>query len=132
VYTFENWSGLPLRSLVYRTGLLVAALVVSMVGLNTDSVVAQGKDKDKVAKDKDKAKDKAKDKDKDAKVPYFEIGKGRDGKYRFTVRDADGKFLGMSGAHTFATAKEAEEGVEEFKKAVAKAKVVVKDDKDDK
>jgi hypothetical protein len=64
----------------------------------------------------------------------IEISEGKDGKFRFTVRDAEGKFLANSGANNFATEKEARAGVEEFKAVVAKAKVSVakKTDKDKK
>lgn len=103
-------------------GLLVLALIVG-IGVSPESVVAQGKDKDKVAKDKDKAKDKA------AKGAVIEIGKGKDDKFRFFVRDAEGKLLAMSGPTGFATEKDAEAAIEKLKEAVAKAKIVMKEDK---
>jgi len=79
------------------------------------------------------AQDKKKDKDKGG-AGTIEIHEGKDGKFRFTVRDAEGKFLANSGANNFATEKEAKEGVVHFQAAVAKAKVVTlpKDDKDKK
>jgi hypothetical protein len=106
-------------------GLLVAALVVAM-GVAPDSVVAQGKEKDKVDKDKEKAKDKA------AKGAVIEIGKGKDDKFRFFVRDHDGKLLAMSGPGGFASVKDAEAAIDKLREAVAKGKVVMKEDKDDK
>jgi hypothetical protein len=106
-------------------GLLVAALVVAM-GVTPDSVVAQGKEKDKVTKEKEKAKDKA------TKGAVIEIGKGKDDKFRFFVRDHDGHLLAMSSPGGFASVKDAEVAIDKLKEAVAKAKVVMKDDKDNK
>lgn len=75
-----------------------------------------------------------KDKDKKAAPGTIEIGEGKDGKFRLTIRDSEGKFLALSAA--FATEKEARQGIEDIKEAMAKAKVVVKkaekDKKDDK
>jgi uncharacterized protein YegP (UPF0339 family) len=72
-------------------------------------------------------------KDKKTKVEptsggHIEIGKGKDGKYRFTVRDADEKYLGGSTVG-HATEKECREAIETFKKVVAGAKVSMKDAK---
>jgi uncharacterized protein YegP (UPF0339 family) len=65
-----------------------------------------------------------------AKAGHIEIGKGKDGKYRFTVRDADEKFLALSGA--YASEKECREGIETLKKVIVGAKVSVKEVKDTK
>ncbi len=54
----------------------------------------------------------------------FEIGKGKDGKYRFSVRNAEGKFL--AGSTAYATEKEIREAIDEFREVVSKAKVTVK------
>lgn len=83
------------------------------------------------------AQDKKKDKDKaGAGIGMIEISEGKDGKFRFTIRDADGKFLANSGANNFASEKEARAGVDEFRAVVAKAKVALlpkkADDKDKK
>jgi hypothetical protein len=55
----------------------------------------------------------------------IELIKSRDGKYRFNVRDAEGKYLGGSTvAH--ATEKEAKEAAEELKSVMATATYVSK------
>ena len=54
-----------------------------------------------------------------------ELIKSRDGKFRFSVRDADGKYLGGS-AVGHETEKEAKEAVEELKKVLATATYVSK------
>lgn len=63
-----------------------------------------------------------------------EINEGKDGKYRFIIRDSEGKFLGMSGPTGFATKEDCEKGLEELKTALAGAKVVTgkKTEKSDK
>ena len=55
----------------------------------------------------------------------IEISEGRDGKFRFTVRNSDGKFLANSGANAFPSEKEALKGAEEFKSVVGSAKISV-------
>jgi hypothetical protein len=55
----------------------------------------------------------------------IELLKSKDGKYRFNVRDADGKYLGGS-AVGHATEKEAKEAVEELKMVLANATYVSK------
>ena len=57
---------------------------------------------------------------------HIEIGKGKDSKFRFSVRDADGKYLAGSSPH--ATEKECREAIETFRKVVATAKVSMKKD----
>jgi uncharacterized protein YegP (UPF0339 family) len=53
----------------------------------------------------------------------IEVNKGKDNKYRFTVRNADGHFLALSGA--YATEKEARQGIDELKSVLKTAKVVM-------
>jgi hypothetical protein len=53
----------------------------------------------------------------------IELKESKDGKYRFTVRDADGKYLGGSST-PHATEKEAKEAAEELKAVIATAKYV--------
>jgi hypothetical protein len=53
----------------------------------------------------------------------IELKEGKDGKFRFTVRDAEGKYLGGS-AVGHATEKEAKEAAEELKKVIATATYV--------
>ena len=68
---------------------------------------------------------------KDAKgAAVIEIGEGKDGKFRLTIRDAEGKFLALSAAH--ATEKEARAAIDELRDALNKAKVVVKKAEKDK
>ena len=50
----------------------------------------------------------------------IELIESKDGKFRFSVRDAEGKYLGGS-AIGHATEKEAKEAVEELKKVLAAA-----------
>ena len=53
----------------------------------------------------------------------IELKEGKDGKFRFSVRDADGKYLGGSTVG-HATEKEAKEAAEELKKVIATATYV--------
>lgn len=55
----------------------------------------------------------------------IELIESKDGKYRFSVRDADGKYLGGS-AVGHATEKEAKEAAEDLKKVIATATYVTK------
>lgn len=59
---------------------------------------------------------------KAAKAGVVEVKQGKDDKFRLTVRDADGKFLAMSGA--FATKADALKGLDALKDALKDAKVV--------
>jgi uncharacterized protein YegP (UPF0339 family) len=103
-------------------GFVLAALIL-FGGVNPDSVSAQAKKEDKAAKKEDKKKD--------AKAGVIEIAKGKDDKFRFFVRDSEGKLLAMSGPGGFASPKDAEEAIDHLKEVVGKAKVVAKDkDKD--
>jgi uncharacterized protein YegP (UPF0339 family) len=56
------------------------------------------------------------------KGPYIEVAEGKDGKYRFTVRSADGKMLALSGAH--ADEKGALKAIEDLKTALKTAKIM--------
>ena len=53
----------------------------------------------------------------------IELIESKDGKFRFSVRDADGKYLGGS-AVGHATEKEAKEAAEDLKKVIATATYV--------
>ena len=53
----------------------------------------------------------------------IELIESKDGKYRFSVRDADGKYVGGS-AVGHVTEKEAKEAAEELKKVIATATYV--------
>ncbi|MBN9523156.1 DUF1508 domain-containing protein [bacterium] len=81
----------------------------------------------------------AQDKKKDAKTAQpvkggvVEVNESKDGKFRFTVRDADGKYLGGS-ATGYATKDDAVKAVAALKAALATAKIEFgkKDEKDEK
>jgi hypothetical protein len=68
---------------------------------------------------------------KPAKAGTVELIKSRDGKFRFNIRDADGKYLGGSTVG-HATEKEAKDSVEELKKVLATATYVSKSSEDSK
>lgn len=61
---------------------------------------------------------------KKAAAGVVEFKQGKDDKYRFTVRDGDGKFLAMSGPGGFETKAEAVKALEALKDALATAKAV--------
>ena len=69
----------------------------------------------------------AADDKKDTKkvAPVIEIKVGKDDKFRFFVRDDEGKMLAMSGPTGFDSEKEARGAVVSLKAVIAKAKVVV-------
>jgi uncharacterized protein YegP (UPF0339 family) len=102
--------------------LAVCALMLAfMVGLSQTSaprLLAQPPKKDKDTK-KDTKKSKA-----GSAAGTIEISEGKDGKFRFTIRNAEGKFLALSGAH--ASEKDAKAAVEELREVVADAKVTKK------
>ena len=90
--------------------LLSAAMLVAGTATNPTVSAQAKKDKEKVGA---------------TAGGHIEVGKGKDGKYRFSVRDADGKYLAGSGA--YATEKEIHDAIETFRKVVAGAKVTKKD-----
>jgi uncharacterized protein YegP (UPF0339 family) len=102
-------------------GFLLLGLIVTAGIPSPDAAVAQAKKEDKAGK-AGKAKKEAAD-----KAGVIEVTKGKDDKYRFFVRDADGKLLAMSGPGGFATVKDAEAAIAQLKETVAKAKVNVED-----
>jgi uncharacterized protein YegP (UPF0339 family) len=66
-----------------------------------------------------------------------EINEGKDGKFRFFIRDGDGELLAMSGPSGFATKAEATKALDTLKEVLPNAKTVAgkpadKDDKKDK
>ena len=95
--------------------LCTAVLFAGMAGLVSTSTISLAPAQDK----KDTAK-------KDAKAPAkagtVEVKEGKDGKFRFSVRDAEGEYLAGSGA--FATKEEAVKGIDTLKEVLAKATVV--------
>jgi hypothetical protein len=102
-------------------GLVLGVFILALGNVSSDVAVAQAKKDDKAGKvKKDAGKAKA-----DTKAGVIEIAQGKDDKFRFFVRDGDGKLLAMSGPGGFATAKDAEAAVEQLKAVVEKAKVSV-------
>lgn len=96
---------------------LMFAVMTAFTATTTSPALAQPAKKD-AKKDKDTKKGVTK-----SGAGTIEIGEGKDGKFRFFVRNADGKLLAMSGPGGFATAKDAEEAIDDLKEVVAKAKV---------
>ena len=58
-----------------------------------------------------------------AKAGVIEVNEGKDGKFRFVIRDADGKLLAMSGPTGFATREDAIKALETLKDALPTAKL---------
>lgn len=92
----------------FLCSLLAAAAVAGLAGVGT----APAQDKKKT----DKAAVKA--------GATVEVSEGKDGKYRFTVRDADGKYLAGNSVG-FATKDDAVKAVDNLKAILPTAKVVV-------
>jgi uncharacterized protein YegP (UPF0339 family) len=90
---------------------LIGGIFAAGVATNP-TAIAQGK------KDKDKGK---------SKVGTIEIKKGKDDKFRFSIRDAEGKFLASCGPKGYATEKDAKDAIDTLKKVLATAKVTTKD-----
>jgi uncharacterized protein YegP (UPF0339 family) len=91
--------------------LLVLALLVGYHAATMEPASAQGK----------KAS---------AEQGTIEINEGKDGKFRFNVRDSKGKLLAQSSLAGFASVKEAQAGVDRLKEVIATAKVAVGSKKD--
>jgi len=68
---------------------------------------------------------KEKDAKKDRGAGTIEISAGKDGKFRFSIRDAEGKFLAGSGPQGFESEKAAKADLDDFKAVLAKGKVVL-------
>ncbi len=92
-----------------------------------------------LAQDKKDTKKDTKDTKKDApkttaKAGVIEVNEGKDEKFRFVIRDADGKLLAMSGPTGFATREDAIKALETLKEALPTAKIAApkKEEKKDK
>ncbi len=102
-------------------------LMLAMAGMSgtvlSVSSIAQEKAKD--TKKDDTKKDTKKDDVKKAavKTSIVKIGEGKDGKFRFSIYNADGEFLAMSGANTFESKADAVKGLEELKAALKETKI---------
>ncbi|QDU23241.1 YegP family protein [Urbifossiella limnaea] len=92
------------------SGLCAAALVVGLAGTGG---VTTAQDKKDTKKDTKTAP---------AKGGTIEINESKDGKFRFTVRDAEGKYLGGS-ATGYATKEDAAKAVDALKAALGSAKI---------
>ncbi|MFO0879856.1 MAG: hypothetical protein U0840_21120 [Gemmataceae bacterium] len=95
--------------------LLVLAMMVAAGADVGPRALAQG-----TKKDKDTKTTKSK-----GGTGTVEVNEGKDGKFRFFIRDAEGKLLAMSSPSGFATAKDASKAVDDLKEIVATAKVTV-------
>lgn len=56
----------------------------------------------------------------------IEISEGKDSKFRFSIRNADGKYLGGSGPVGFPTEAAARTAIDDLKKVLATARISVK------
>ncbi|MFO0797993.1 MAG: hypothetical protein U0804_10980 [Gemmataceae bacterium] len=101
------------------SGLCAAALVVGLAG-TAGVTTAQDKKKDTKTAPPTKAA-----------AGTIEINEGKDGKFRFVVRDADGKFLGGNTTIGHATKEDAAKAVDALKAALNNSKIEYgkKDDK---
>lgn len=109
-------------------------LFAGMTGLNSSGSLglALGQDKKDTKKD---VKDAKKDAPKTtAKAGVIEVNQGKDDKFRFVIRDADGKLLAMSGPTGFATREDAIKALETLKEALPTARIAApkKEEKKDK
>ena len=88
--------------------------IASFSGWTNPPTLAQGtkKEKDKVTKK--------------SGTGVIEVAEGKDGKFRFFVRDADGKLLAMSSPSGFASEKDAKEAINDLKEVIRTAKVTGK------
>src|SRR5262245_46172068 len=103
-----------MRKLIVCVALLAGMAASTAVMDSASHAQGTKKKKDKAAKDKGV-------KDKGAAV--IEVSEGRDGKFRFVVRNSEGKLLAMSGPRGFASEKEAEHAIEELKDVLKTARV---------
>jgi uncharacterized protein YegP (UPF0339 family) len=95
--------------LVRGLALVAAMATVSVVALS----VADAQEKGKKATEKT--------------TGIVEVNEGKDGKYRFTIRDNDGKFLAQGGGPTgYATRDDAMKGLEKLKAALENPKITSK------
>ena len=95
--------------------LCTAVLFAGMAGLVSTSTMSVAPAQDK----KDTAKKDAKPA---AKAGTVEVKEGKDGKFRFTIRDADGDYLAGSGA--FEKKEDAVKGIDTLKEVLSKATVI--------
>ena len=77
-------------------------------------------------KEAPKAKEKEKKYESTATAGTIELSEGKDGKYRYGFRDADGKYLGGSGPGGYDTKADAEKGLAKLRQVIAGGKLVEK------
>jgi uncharacterized protein YegP (UPF0339 family) len=89
---------------------LAVLLMAALLGVSaSDSLLAQDK-KDPPAK---------------GKGPIIELNESlKDGRFRFVIRDAEGKYLAGSLVNGYATEKDALKAIEDLKMALSKGKLV--------
>lgn len=92
-----------------------SALLVALFALSVPATIGVAQDAKKAAK--------AKDDKKATKPGSIVITEGKDEKFRFTIRDADGKLLAMSGPTGFATKEDAAKAVDTLKEVLEISKV---------
>ena len=104
-------------------------LFAGMTGLVSSGSLGLALAQDK----KDTKKDAPKTTTK-AAAGVIEVNEGKDDKFRFVIRDADGKLLAMSGPTGFATREDAVKAVEKLRDALPTAKIAApkKEEKKDK
>jgi hypothetical protein len=94
---------------VFLSGVVFVALLV-VGGKGPDVVVAQNTKKPAATA---------------AGAGVIEIGEGKDGKFRFFVRNDEGKLVAMSSPGGFATVDDAKAGIQHLKEIVKTAKVTM-------
>ncbi len=104
---------------------LMLALMIGFTSMSSSPLFAQEK----------KTTKKDTKKDKPTETGTIEITEGKDGKFRFNIRNADGKYLGGSGLVGYNSEKEVRAAIEEMKNILATAVIVkgkakTKDSKD--
>ncbi len=108
-------------------------LFAGMTGLVASGPLSLAAAQDK--KDTTKKDTTKKDTTKTTKAAgVIEVNEGKDDKFRFVIRDADGKLLAMSGPTGFATREDAIKALETLKDALPTAKLAApkKEEKKDK
>jgi hypothetical protein len=102
--------------------LCTAVLFAGMAGLVSTSTMSNAGAVQKDKKDTTKAA---------GKTGTIEINQGKDEKYRFVIRDSEGKLLAMSGPTGFEKREDAVKAVETLKDVLPKAVVASPEKKKD-
>ena len=100
----------------FARSLALLGMTAGLVAVAGVGAVAQDKKADKTKTDKTKVE----------KGLTVEINEGKDGKFRFNIRNtADNKLVAMSALTGFATKEDAEKALDALKEGLPAAKVVV-------